>query len=290
LQALLVALATQSPRSLRYYNPRLPQELDDLVLRFIARDPRVRPKTAAAALAEIVALEERLASKHSTTTKVDRKKELALDGLPGKLATEFAEELHSHLSELRRTGSLSTTDSEREGIPATEREPVPSRTGAATTDPIPDTIAASSTGTGPVPSSNDDRTRPMERPDFDAAARELRSDPAMPTAARAIDHPSPRPMPTSSSAKMRRAPPSSGPESVEEDSKVFYGRVSLPADGSPKKIQISEISSRTATRPNHRVTVPPTRRRKGPPVALVAVAVLAFLAVAIMIAMKAMKG
>ena len=92
---------------------------------------------------------------------------------------------------------------------------------------------------------------------------------------------------------MKRAPPSSGPESpesVEEDSKVFYGRVSLPADGSPKKIQISEVSTRTKTRPNHRVTVPPTRRRKGPPTALVAIAVLAFLAVAVMIAMKAMKG
>jgi serine/threonine protein kinase len=295
LQALLVALATQSPRSLRYYDPKLPQELDDLVLRFIARDPRVRPKTAAAALAEIVALEERLSSKQSRTVKVEKpsaqksmtsgvrdRNDLALDGLPGKLATEFAQELHSHLSELRRTGSLSTSTSD--DAPATQREPTPA--GDATTDPIPDTVAASSTGTGPVPSSNDDRTRPMVRSEIDSAL----SDRAIPSAPR-IEHPSPRPMQTTSSARMRRAEPS-GPDSVEEDSKVFYGRVSLPADGSPKKIQISEVSSRaeTSRRLVTNPSLPRSTRRKGPPVALVALALLAFVAVAIMIAMKAMRG
>jgi eukaryotic-like serine/threonine-protein kinase len=61
LQALLVALSTGTPRSLRYYDPSLPQDLDELVVRFMARDPNGRPKSAAAALAEIMALEERLA-------------------------------------------------------------------------------------------------------------------------------------------------------------------------------------------------------------------------------------
>lgn len=291
LQALLVALATQSPRSIRYFDPKLPQDLDDLVLRFIARDPRVRPKTAAAALAEIVALEERLAQKgaakserpapqRSGTSGV-RAKDLAIDGLPGQLSTAFAEELHSHLSELRRTGSLATSTSfDSEPMPATEREPAPSE--VASTDPLPDPIA-NPLASSAVPSSNNDRTRPMDREELDDAL----GDQTIPGV------PSPATTAAMGSARMRRAAVTA-PEVVEEDSKVFYGRVSMPTDGSPARIQISEVEGRNATGPRAPVAeeskVARQRRAKGPPPMLVVIAIVAFLTVALMIAWKAMRG
>src|SRR5207302_1011681 len=102
------------------------------------REPRVRPKTAAAALAEILALEEKLGLSvgHVRVSPAPaypsgvRKKEMAIDGLPGALPGGFAEEVSSHLSELRRTGSMSTTDpgagaksSQPEPMANTERAP-----------------------------------------------------------------------------------------------------------------------------------------------------------------------
>ncbi len=338
LQALLVALATQPPRSIRQYNPRLPIELDDLVLRFIARDPRVRPKTAAAALAEILALEERLGPKSSmeiastqrpkppttgtvagvgppTTSTVvgvgpprPGKKPsspqsralaagvaptplaphaaLAIDGLPGKLSSEFEGEVHSHLTELRRTGRLATSDvisdtAMGEAMAGTEREPSP-MTEAPITDPI----------STPVPHSTGDMTRPMARREID----EIMSDPSIPVAQK---RPSTRPSPmgreqpsahvtsTSESGKMRRV----HEEMVEEDSQVFYGRVKKGGGpkGSPGPIQIRELPKRDEA---ERMTVPPpdAKPKGGPPMLILFIALVAFLVVAALVVLRAVRG
>jgi len=315
LQALLVALATQPPRSIRQYNPRLPIELDDLVLRFIARDPRVRPKTAAAALAEILALEERLASKSIETASTQRPKPsatpppgqpprpnkpspssprapasvqktpLAIDGLPGKLSDEFEGEVHSHLTELRRTGRLATSDviSDTvmgESAPETTRgdpEPV---TEAPVTDPL-DT---------PMPHSTGDMTRPMARREID----EIMSDPSIPSAQK---RPSTRPSPlgrelpsvgsTSDSGKMRRV----HPEVVEEDSQVFYGRVKKGAGGqvgSPGPISIRELPKRDE--PERMTHAPPAPAKGGPPMVILFIALVAFLVVAALVVLRALRG
>ena len=306
LQALLVALATQPPRSIRQYNPRLPIELDDLVLRFIARDPRVRPKTAAAALAEILALEERLGPKSSIETASTQrpkasaapagqpprpkpaatKAPLAIDGLPGKLSSEFEGVVHSHLTELRRTGRLATSDvisdtAMGDAIAETARQPSP-MSEAPTTDPIATPIPHSTTG---------DMTRPMARREID----EIMSDPSIPTAKK---QPSTRPSPmgrespaataTSESGKMRRV----HEEMVEEDSQVFYGRVKKGAaggPGSPGPIQIREL-------PKHdegaRMTKPPSNAplRGGPPMLILFIALVAFLVVAALVVLRALRG
>ena len=308
LQALLVALATQPPRSIRQYNPRLPIELDDLVLRFIARDPRVRPKTAAASLAEILALEERLVPKSSmeiastqrpkpaaagqpprpgkaSAPQASAKTPLAIDGLPGKLSSEFEGEVHSHLTELRRTGRLATSDvisdtAMGEVIPRTEREPTPT-TEAPNTDPIATPVPHSTPG---------DMTRPMMRREID----EIRSDPSIPVA---YKRPSTRPSPlgretptaaatSDSSSKMRRV----HTEMVEEDSQVFYGRVKK-GDGARGSlpIQIRELQKRDEA---GRMTQPPAApaAKGGPPMVILFVALVAFLVVAALIVLRAIRG
>jgi serine/threonine protein kinase len=306
LQALLVALATQPPRSIRQYNPRLPIELDDLVLRFIARDPRVRPKTAAAALAEILALEERLLAKSAETASTQRAKPtpsgrppgaydhgpsrtagtsglprlpLAIDGLPGQLSSEFEGEVSSHLTELRRTGRLATSDviGEPDAAPETAREPAPN-SDAPVTDPLSTPLPYSTTG---------DMTRPMARREID----EMMSDPSIPHEQK---RPSTRPSPmgrelvtaTSESGKMRRV----HEEMVEEDSQVFYGRVKKGegAAGSPGPISIRELPKGDEPA---RVTHPPPRPRgKGPPMLILFIALVAFLVVAALVVLRALRG
>jgi serine/threonine-protein kinase len=113
LQALLVALATKPPRSIRFYDPKLPVQLDEMVSRFVARDPNRRPKSAAAALAEILALEERLEGARAESAQV-RVRDVAIDGLPGPLPGPFAGEVGDHLERMRRTGRLSTADASGE--------------------------------------------------------------------------------------------------------------------------------------------------------------------------------
>ena len=308
LQALLVALATQPPRSIRQYNPRLPIELDDLVLRFIARDPRVRPKTAAAALAEILALEERLGPKSSMETASTQRPRsaapplgqpprpnkpaaapanaaLAIDGLPGKLSSEFEGEVHSHLTELRRTGRLATSDVISDtamGDAVAETARASPLSEAPTTDPIATPIPHSTTG---------DMTRPMARREID----EIMSDPSIPAAHKqASTRPSPmgRELPTatatSESGKMRRV----HPEMVEEDSQVFYGRVKKGesrGQGSPGRIQIRELAKRDEAT---RMTSPPPnpRLKGGPPMLILFIALVAFLVVAALVVLRAVRG
>jgi serine/threonine-protein kinase len=291
LQALLVALATQPPRSFRQYNPRLPIELDDLVLRFIARDPRVRPKTAAAALAEIVALEERMADKAANAPKriptpapprpspSGKRRELAIDGLPGKLSSEFAEELNSHLSELRRTGRLATSDVNSEDAPLTQREPEPS------TEPSTDPINTPQPASSPPNSERIDATRPMQRAEID----DLMSEPKVPVATKRTSNRPPSPAAATDSQKMRRLHASD--DVVEEDSGLFYGRVSKEGGqkGSPGPIVIHEVPR--ANPPSRRTDPPPKPPdAKGPPVLILFVAIVAFLVVAALVAVKMMRG
>ena len=266
LQALLVALATQAPRSIRYYAPELPIELDDLVLRFIARDPRVRPKSAAAALAEIITLEERLATKRVPTPAQSnaqassgvnvRVRDIAVDGLPGKLEGAFANELHDHLHELRRTGSMFTSSVD-EPIPETE---IPVHSASPDSEPV---------------SSGGDRTRPMDR-------REISDLMTAP-------HPesvklAPRAAGTPATDGHRRSDPPAKPtprkipidDEIEEDSGVFYGR--MDAHGKP-----------TALFDNARVTVPPKRPRTGPPPIVLWIAFAAFVLVAALVMFRVLR-
>ena len=282
LQALLVALATQAPRSIRHYNPSLPIELDDLVLRFIARDPRVRPKTAAAALAEIVALEERLRAKGISTTEVTsptrtpsgKRRELAIDGLPGKLSNEFAEELNSHLAELRRTGRLATSEVAIEDAPETTRQPV------GPTEPPPPISSEPAVSSAPS-----DATRPMDREEI----LDMLSDPALPIAP-AITQTSTRPppartpsVPPRESQKQRRA--ASEDDEIEEDSQVFYGRVAKGS--SPRPIEINSLADPTA-RPSL-APVSLLTPRGGPPFAVILLAVMFFSVIAVLVLLKMMK-
>ena len=300
LQALLVALATQPPRSIRQYNPKLPIELDDLVLRFIARDPRVRPKTAAAAMAEIVALEERLlqkeldarAARASLPPMAKRSgKDLAIDGLPGKISPmEFAQELNSHLEQLRRTGRLATSEVHIESIPppsdadvkAAEDAPKTSREeaprpalGHRTTEPVPSAPSSS------IPS---DATRPMARDEFDKAF-ESEPDIVRERERRTSRPPSNRPPPQTESQKQRRA--GKVAEEIEEDSQVFYGRVNKPGKGSPGPIEISPLKAQRSSSPTVSKTKPPPAMvKKGPPLLLLFVALVAFLVVAGLVVMR----
>ncbi len=293
LQALLVALATAPPRSIRQYNPKLPIELDDLVLRFIARDPRVRPKTAAAALAEIVALEERLQKKAEAAAGQASKPGLAPDGLPGKLSSEFEGELNSHLAELRRTGRLSTSELHDTRMPDTE--------SAQRGEPRPVNVPV---GTDPIPSTVTGDTRPMERAEID----EMMSDPKLPAASppqpvssgpaaaprRTKSSRPPAPMPRSSESQKRKATHakhvSDDPDAIEEDSGLFYGRVQKGgAPGSPGPLKIQEIDRGSKKRkPRTTIPAPAAVPRKGPPMLILWIAVAAFLVVAALVAIKAM--
>jgi serine/threonine protein kinase len=269
LQALLVALATQPPRSIRHYAPDLPIELDDLVLRFIARDPRVRPKSAAAALAEIIALEERLAMKTlpaisgSMSAVNVRVKEIAVDGLPGKLEGEFAKEVHTHLDEMRRTGSIYT--SSNDAIPETEF-------------PSPSVAPDSS----PVSSGGADRTRPMDRREINdlmtppsegsvkLAPRAAGKPPQKKEKPRRSDPPAPKPSP-------RKIPLED--DVIEEDSGVFYGR--MDASGKPTAVRLDN--------PRNAVTVPPATRRNGPPAMVLWIAFAAFVLVAALVMFRVLR-
>jgi serine/threonine-protein kinase len=252
LQQLLVALATGVPRSVRYYKPSLPQELDDLVLRFIARDPRARPKSAAAALAEIVALEERLAHPEQAAPSGERPRALALDGLPGELPQGFASELHGHLTELRRTGRLSTVD----------------------LDPEPE----AGDGRG-------DRTDPMDRREI-AGMLDAASSDNVPVAPRAAGRPaSPssdrhrkRSSPRHKSARPR--PPPTPEEIVDEDSGVFIGRIG--DDNQPHEIPHPR-------RPSS-IPPPPQRRRVGgPPVFVMVLSAALFAVVATLVVLRLLQ-
>jgi serine/threonine-protein kinase len=257
LQSLLVALATQPPRSLRYYCPDLPVELDDLVLRFIARDPRVRPKSAAAALAEIIALEERLkVSAQSTSGARVRVREVGIDGLPGPLQGPFADELSGHLDALRKTGKLTTVE-----------EPVDS---------------------GPV-SSGQDQTRPMDRREINDLMSAPDSSGKHAVAPRAAGKParrSGRPSPLPDRPSSRKVRPAPAEEEIEEDSGVFYGRIGK--DGKPM------VEIKNAEHRGESATLPPaiTKRKKpaaGPPPIVLWVALAAFVVVAILVAIRVLK-
>ncbi len=263
LQALLVALTTQPPRSIRYYCPDLPVELDDLVLRFIARDPRVRPKSAAAALAEIIALEERLATKAKAAVQRPQARELpavaevAIDGLPGKLPGAFAEEITGHLDAMRRTGRLSTSNVD---------------------------LAAAGGDVGVDP------TRPMDRRELDrmatASPRTATPRPAAtkPATKAPVDRPSARKLPV-------------GDDAIEEDSGVFYGRVGengspMPIELEPSPKKAKTPSARKAPKASRRsATLPPAtpRGRSGPPAAVLWIAAAAFLLVAALVGVRLLR-
>jgi serine/threonine protein kinase len=273
LQALLVALATQPPRSIRYYAPDLPIELDDLVLRFIARDPRVRPKSAAAALAEIIALEERLAQKtlpaQPQLPSVRIRPNMAIDGLPGKLEGAFAQEVHGHLDELRRTGSLRTSDLDDEPIPDTQ---------------LPEPSVAPDTG---PTSSGGDRTRPMNRNELEGLMNEPSSEGSLKLAPRAAGKPAKRHSdpPKRRSDPPRNASPRKIPipvedDVVEEDSGVFYGRME---GGKPTAVRLDAHRGESAT-------VPPTQpRRTGPPPIVMWIALAGFVIVAALVLVRVLR-
>ena len=269
LQALLVALATQPPRSIRYYAPELPIELDDLVLRFIARDPRVRPKSAAAALAEIIALEERLLQKTLPQSPIPavrvRTDDIAIDGLPGKLEGPFAQEVHGHLDELRRTGSLRTSDLD---------------------EPIPDTVLPDiARETGPV-SSGGDRTRPMDRREISHLMEAPASEGSLKLAPRAAGSPAVRAR-RSDPPRRRSDPPRNATprkvaivdDVVEEDSGVFYGRME---GGKPTALRLDPVRGESAT-------IPPVPRRTGPPAIVLWIALAAFVAVGALVLIRVLR-
>ncbi len=272
LQALLVALATQPPRSIRYYCPELPIELDDLVLRFIARDPRVRPKTAAAALAEILALEERLEGKRaqaSGTQKVGRS--VAIDGLPGQLPGPFVDEVSTHLDELRRTGKLSTSQ--------IMSEPPLSSSGADLTTPMDRVSFDRLSAPTPVPVRLHQDPPPGARPSKTqaAAARaEPRPSQSRTAAAGRHDRTSERPV----SPSTRRLPTTES-DDVDEDSGLFYGRVG--SKDSPRPIQLNPAAPKPKD-PRR----PPTSKAPiaGPPRFVLYAAFAVFLVVAVLVALK----
>jgi len=306
LQALLVALATGTPRSIRYYDKNLPLDLDELITRFIARDPTGRPKSAAAALAEIVALEERLAINLSSGKMLGAspaspsgfpKRELAVDGLPGKMHEAFASQVNSHLSNLRRTGRLSTSDADL--VPETVPIPQMAQMEAAvrSTDPAlrqSTKPALATVDTDPAPSSRGE-TRPMNRAEFErmiGGKVPERESPVPPP--RAAGTPLTRmdtePPPARPSDRKIPAPPPSVDE-VEEDSSIFYGRRAdgmveqLSGSDPPPLRRSSSLRKSSPTLP----TAPPTTQA-GPPKALLWLALFVFFAVAALVTWKTLKG
>lgn len=257
LQALLVALATQPPRSIRHYCPDLPIELDDLVLRFIARDPRVRPKSAAAALAEIIALEERLAVKPTSSGAV-RVRDVGIDGLPGQLPGAFAQEVVGLLDEMRRTGRLATSA-------------------------IEDTTSAELPDNGPV-SSGADRTRPMDRREInDLMGESAASSGDMKVAPRAAGRPAGRPQRSPKSEPPPRQSPRKIPvedDVIEEDSGVFYGR--MDASGKPHAVRLDHQRPESPT-------IPPKAPRRGPPPVVIGLALAAFIIVAALVLVRVLR-
>jgi serine/threonine-protein kinase len=257
LQQLLVALATGTPRSIRDYVPSLPVELDELVKRFTARDPNKRPKTAAAALAEIVALEESLADKHPSVNK--RRLPTALDGLPGDLPGAFADEVSGHLDAMRRTGRLSTVDAEDDAA----RE------------------AAGAANAHDTRASSNENTERMERRAMDDGGSEPR--PSAPPRAR--ERVSERPAardgaPSSVRPPSRSNHPPRRRDVVEEDSGIFVGK----RDAAGGTVQAAESPSRA--------TIPPAGRALVDRVSRWALwAALAFFAVALaLVVAKTMRG
>jgi serine/threonine-protein kinase len=283
LQALLVALATQAPRSIRDHDPSLPEELDELVLRFIARDPRVRPKSAAAAYAEIVALEERLRERRRLSQAAfspppDRRYSVpSPDEVMGEdVADPFEAEVSGHLDELRRTGRLATSviDFEEElepGSPTTKRE---SAAKQRTSDDRVSRPSAPPRGrSSDAPATDSPRgtttSRPTSRSKAEAAARKAERD----------------------SENQRKKPRTQ--DEIEEDSGVFYGRVVAGKNGRPEVQAIkSEPPPRATLSPNKkppsvRPSLPP--EPPGPPRAVLYIALLTFLVVAALVLLKAIR-
>ena len=258
LQALLVALATQPPRSIRYYCPDLPIELDDLVLRFIARDPRVRPKSAAAALAEIIALEERLAVKPASSGPV-RVRDVGIDGLPGELPGAFAQEVSGLLDQMRRTGRLASSM-------------------------IEETVLSQIPDTGPI-SSGADRTRPMDRQEINDLMGDANaaSSGDIKVAPRAAGRPAAHtPRKTRSEPPQRPSPRKVPVEDdvVEEDSGVFYGR--MDSSGKPQAVRLDQARQDSRT-------IPPAAPRTGPPPVVIALALAAFVIVAALVLVRVLR-
>jgi serine/threonine protein kinase len=262
LQQLLVALATQPPRSIRDFRPGLPQELDDLVLRFIARDPRVRPKSAAAALAEIVALEERLAQMDQLRpSSPGNRGELGIDGLPGELPDAFASELNDHLASLRRTGRLATSEYENSDVEA----------------------------------SQSDRTDPMDRREIAGllGPEALTSSDKVPVAPRAAGRPASADQDRArahkrNGGKSSKSPPVPPEDVVDEDSGVFIGRIG--EDNKPHEIP-------HARRPSSRPPPPMSSRGRssrrqlggGPPVYVLVLAAALFAVVATLVVVRVLQ-
>ncbi len=275
LQQLLVALATQAPRSVRYYKPSLPQELDDLILRFIARDPRIRPKSAAAALAEIVALEERLAAREQVPTSRGKTPgELAIDGLPGELPDSFVSELHGHLTELRRTGRLATSEID---VDALDDDGI----GGDANDPDREGAAG----------SRGDRTDPMDRREIAERLGGDASSDNVPVAPRAAGKPAHaererererhRRHSKRNSTKTPRAPRPE--EVVDEDSGVFIGRI-----GEDNTLHEIPHTRRASSRP----PPPPNASRHrvgGPPIYVLVLAAALFAVVATLVVLKLLQ-
>ena len=59
--AMLLALATETPKPVREVNPDVPAELSDLVMRLLAKNPAERPQTAGEVIQAIQTLEGRAA-------------------------------------------------------------------------------------------------------------------------------------------------------------------------------------------------------------------------------------
>ena len=59
--AMLMALATETPKPVREVNPDVPAELSDLVMRLLAKNPAERPQTAGEVIQAIHGLEGRAA-------------------------------------------------------------------------------------------------------------------------------------------------------------------------------------------------------------------------------------
>ncbi len=216
LHALLVALASEPPRSPRSYCPELPSALDELVLRFIAREPSARPASAVAALAELLALEELLA-KSAVAAPADA-------GPVSSTAYDHTRPMERRaLSDLLQAGN---------GAPA------------RTPDVAPHPAAPQGTLRADAPDGSRIRASAAPRPRVTARARAAED------------------------------------EVIDEDSGVFYGR--MDASGRPRALR--EGSARSAP-----AAMRPGFLRDGPPLAVLALAFVAFLVVAGLILVRVLR-
>jgi serine/threonine protein kinase len=104
--AVLSALASETPRPLREIEPEIRPELDDLVMKLLAKDPSARPGSARAVVDAIRAIEREIERGRTVTSSPVDSPQRQASSIPSEIGPAPAEGLRSASSVRRRRVAL----------------------------------------------------------------------------------------------------------------------------------------------------------------------------------------